>query len=232
MTAVSCVKASRVIFDELWQVHDPEPHEGAWNMAMDEALLRHATRPLLRIYRWSRPAVSFGYFGKWEDAARACPGRELVRRWRGGGIVPHGEDLTYTLVVPRGEALLQGGASESYRRVHEAVVAALDGMDRAEKFTLATGSPKLSDACFENPVPHDVLAGGEKIAGAAQRRSREGMLHQGSIQRSGLGEEFAARLAKSLARVVQAREISAEERAEAERLVAEKYGAAEWLRRR
>jgi lipoate-protein ligase A len=89
------------LFDHLCEVHDPEPHAAALNMAIDEALLRTAREPLLRIYRWARPAVSFGYFGKWADVHRAWPEREAVRRWTGGGIVPHGDDLTYSLIVPR-----------------------------------------------------------------------------------------------------------------------------------
>ena len=83
-----------MIFDELTEVADPEPHDAALNMALDEVLLRRAAGPLLRVYRWARPAVSFGYFGKVADAEAAWPGREMVRRWTGGGIVPHGADVT------------------------------------------------------------------------------------------------------------------------------------------
>jgi hypothetical protein len=114
-----------VLFDHLLEVHDPEPHAAALNMAIDEALLRAAREPILRIYRWEQPAVSFGYFGKWAEVQRTWPEREAVRRWTGGGIVPHGDDLTYSLIVPRAHPFALLGPLESYRAIHEALAAAL-----------------------------------------------------------------------------------------------------------
>src|SRR4029077_13674801 len=90
------------MFDHLQVYHDTEVYSTALNMALDEALLEKAAMPALRFYRWGRPAISFGYFGKFDDAARAGVGYELVRRWTGGGIVLHGNDLTYSLVLPNG----------------------------------------------------------------------------------------------------------------------------------
>jgi len=60
-----------------------------------------------------------------------------------------------------------------------------------------------SDACFQNPVAHDVVdATGHKIAGAGQRRNRTGMLHQGSVITAKSGpapDSRAAALAQCLA---------------------------------
>ena len=72
----------------------------ALNMAIDELLLQSAQVPILRFYRWTEPSVSFGYFGRFEEAQAFAQERALVRRWTGGGIVPHGgDDLTYSLVI-------------------------------------------------------------------------------------------------------------------------------------
>ncbi len=68
------------------------------NMAIDEALLEYATVPAIRFYRWHFPALSFGYFGKFRDVVDYVSARDLVRRWTGGGMVFHGEDLTYSIV--------------------------------------------------------------------------------------------------------------------------------------
>ena len=70
------------------------------NMAIDEALLETAVIPTIRFYRWRSPALSFGYFGKFSDVAIYAAERDLVRRWTGGGIVFHGDDLTYSIVIP------------------------------------------------------------------------------------------------------------------------------------
>jgi lipoate-protein ligase A len=222
-------KTAGVIFEELLLVLDAIPHGGPYNMAMDEVLLRADGPPLLRVYGWSAPTVSFGYFGRHAAVRQLWPGRNLVRRWTGGGIVPHGADLTYTLVVPKSEPFAGRPAAETYRMIHEAVAGALG--DAGGALSLAAGAPKVSDECFANPAAHDILADGIKVAGAAQRRTRHGLLHQGSIQRRGLGSEFAARLAAALGRRVKARALTETEKNEAVRLAGEKYGTSEWLRR-
>ena len=220
-----------MLFDELTAVLDPEPHGAALNMAVDEVLLGRAASPVLRVYRWARLAVSFGYFGKVADVDAAWPGREMVRRWTGGGIVPHGADVTYTLIVPRGCAFFRLGAEESYRVIHERIAALLVAHGSAVRVA-ATARAKVSDACFENPARYDLLADDGKIAGAAQRRTRTGLLHQGSIQGAALPADFGARLGKAFASRVSGQPLAESELAEARELSAAKYATSAWLRRR
>lgn len=216
-----------MLFDELTEVHDPEPHDAALNMALDEVLLGRATGPTLRVYRWTRPAVSFGYFGKVADVEAAWPGREMVRRWTGGGIVPHGADVTYTLVVPRGLAFFRLGAEEAYRVIHERIAALLAGQGSAVRLAVAAAA-KVSDACFENAARHDLLADGGKIAGAAQRRTRAGLLHQGSVQTVARPADFRGQLARAFADEIVLRPLKADELAEARELAAAKYSTSAW----
>lgn len=222
-------KTPQVIFEELLLVRDTAPHSGPYNMAMDEVLLQETSRPLLRVYAWSVPAVSFGYFGRLAEVEALWPKRELVRRWTGGGIVPHGDDFTYTIVVPKSDPFATRTSAESYRMIHEAVAVAL-GSD-AGALSLAAGAPKVSNECFANPAAHDILAGDTKIAGAAQRRTRHGLLHQGSIQRSGLGGEFTERLAAALAARVERNVVAPAEERHAVEFAAAKYATPAWLRR-
>ena len=205
------------------EVLDPEPHDAALNMAIDEALLHTATAPTLRIYRWVRPAVSFGYFGKWTDAAQAASHREIVRRWTGGGIVPHGDDVTYSLIVPRAHPFFGVSPRESYCAIHERIAAAL-----GDAILAATVAPQTSHACFENPVLHDVLMGSRKVAGAAQRRSKCGLLHQGSIQIAGDPDRIANAFATRRSSVP----LSADILDSALRLSREKYANETWTQRR
>jgi lipoate-protein ligase A len=209
------------------EIRDPLPHSAARNMALDEALLALALAPVLRVYRWERPAISFGYFGKYAPLAAAWPGRELVRRMTGGGVVPHGEDITYTLITPSGHPLTQMSAQQSYRAVHARLAAWLT--QRGMAASLAPAPVKRGNGvCFESPAEADVLAAHGKLAGAAQRRTREGLLLQGSIQ--GVPTEWAAELA-SVFEVAEAREFTREEAALAERLEQEKYGHRAWTER-
>lgn len=218
-----------MIFGDLLEVLDPEPHPAALNMAIDEILLREATGPLLRVYSWSRPSVSMGYFDKIAEVERQWPERELVRRWTGGGIVPHGEDLTYTLIVPRACEFFEFNAVESYSQIHEAIAAVMGRMNGEIRLAPAA-APKISGACFENPARADIIAGDRKIAGAAQRRTRYGLLHQGSIQKCDVAG-LRDRLPGAFATRVIRRELERAVVVTAEKLVEERYGREDWLRR-
>lgn len=176
------------IFDELRLWLDPVRRSGPEAMAVDQWLLETARLPVLRVYGWAGDWVSVGYFGGSGGAAVAFPGVSMVRRWTGGGIVDHRADWTYTIVAPQGERLAGWRGAESYRRIHAALAATL----AAERIAVRTSDGREeTDAvlCFENPVCHDLLSAtdGRKIAGAGQRRSRLGLLHQGSVS-LGCGE--------------------------------------------
>jgi len=156
----------------------------AFNMALDEALLEAMPRlnqPVLRFYRWTEPAASFGYFQKYSEVQTLTPLRPLVRRPTGGGIVPHDADWTYSLVWPGTHAWYALPAIESYRRVHEWIQAAFAKLDIGTE--LAVQAHKIGPGqCFAGFERFDLLHHGRKIAGAAQRRTRQGLLIQGSVQ--------------------------------------------------
>lgn len=215
-----------MIFDRLALYLDETPRNGAMNMAIDEALARESAEPALRIYRWERPAASFGYFGRHREVADRWPGRELVRRWTGGGEVPHGDDFTYTLTVPHSHAFCRTGVRESYRTLHLTLAALLPGAN------LAAADEGDAPACFARPVVADVLVAGKKVAGAAQRRGSFGLLHQGSIQGIVPAADLAHRFAGALASSVIEHRFSPSLRALAEKLAEEKYGSQAWLYRR
>lgn len=210
---------------------DLEPNSATLNMAVDEALLLSSTVPILRFYRWRRPSVSFGYFGGYAEVEREAGDREIVRRWTGGGIVPHGEDLTYSLILPRDHPFFRRSSLEIYAAVHDAIRQALE-RNRIDARLADQAAPKVSENCFANAVRADVLIGDRKIAGAAHRRSRFGLLHQGSIQRPDLPEQFRDDFARNLCPQFERMEIPADVRARAGQIAAEKYGTASWLRRR
>lgn len=215
-----------MIFERLDFYLDDTPHRGALNMAIDEALALATTEPALRIYRWERPSVSFGYFGRHREVAERWPGRELVRRWTGGGEVPHGEDFTYTLAVPRSHPFSRLGVRESYHQLHAVLAALLPGA------ALATTDAAENPSCFARPVVADIVSGGQKVAGAAQRRGAFGLLHQGSVQGTTLPADLAERLSHALAGEVSRCSFSPVLLASAETIAAEKYGTPSWLERR
>ncbi len=220
-----------MIFERLRLVDDVIPGEGAWNMAVDEMLTRGIVEPTLRIYRWSEPTVTFGYFEPLAEVRRLRPGLPLMRRWTGGGLVDHGADLTYSLMIPAGHPLAGVDRGDSYCQIHRAIQAWLEAVEgiRSE---LATGGEWLGEGCFARPVQGDLLVDGRKIAGAAQRRTRRGLLHQGSVRWT-LSKPFdPGKLAGAFAGQIARKPLSETEQREAARLVANRYGRPEWLEHR
>lgn len=219
------------IFGTLEVYHDNIPRSGTMNMAIDEALLEIATVATLRLYRWDHAALSFGYFGSYADVSDQRGDREIVRRWTGGGIVPHGDDLTYSVIIPANHPLFARSSVAIYSGLHEAIRAGLkvSGIDA----TLANSvSPRVSENCFANAVRADVISAGRKIAGAAHRRSRTGLLHQGSIQHAKLPHRFIHDFAHALCDSFAQRTFSQELIDRATAIAQTKYETREWLKRR
>ena len=231
------------LFSSLHVYHDNSAHSAALNMAIDEALLEHATVPSIRFYRWHSPALSFGYFGRFADVKSYTRESDLVRRWTGGGIVFHGDDLTYSIVIPVNDAAFGESSMSIYEGIHRALCRALNGI--GERAVVAGGVHPGGIAiavraavdasaynCFAHPVCADVLIDGRKVAGAAQRRTRSGLLQQGSIQGVDLGNGLADRFAKALSNNCSERKINEEVLNRARELAYCKYGTAAWLRKR
>jgi lipoate-protein ligase A len=157
------------------------------NMALDEALLDAAAalaQPVLRFYGWTEPAATFGYFQAYLQVAAWTPLRPLIRRPTGGGLVPHGNDWTYSLTFPPGHPWFQLKAARSYQQVHEWIQRAFACLGVPTQLAPAR-QQATPGQCFAGAECFDLLNGGVKLAGAAQRRNRRGLLIQGSIQPRG-----------------------------------------------
>jgi len=159
----------------------------AFNMALDEALLRGDSPATLRLYGWQPHAVSLGYFQRLRDFADVAATTPIVRRTTGGGAIHHGDELTWALVVDA--ALLPAELDAGYALLHDAVAAALATVGVAVH-RLPTGAPPAARPharwCFAEPGRHDLVAAdGRKLCGSAQRRIRTArgarVLQHGSI---------------------------------------------------
>lgn len=228
-----------------WDWMETPPCAAAANMALDEALLTGAARrgrAVLRFYSWTEPAATFGYFQRHEEVAAMTPLRPLVRRTTGGGLVPHDADWTYSLVFPPSHPWYDLRAEQSYLQLHEWLRDAFHQVG-VDAVLAPCCAKELPGQCFAGPEKFDLVHRGRKISGAAQRRSREGLLVQGSVQ--GFRDDpLRSRWQQALLDVaerswrVQWRPVdpgSAEEgvfREEAGRLEREKYGQDAYNRRR
>ena len=213
---------------------DSVARPGPEAMAVDEWLLETSAVPVLRVYRWLGDWGSLGYFGKLAEAQAAIPGLQWVRRWTGGGLVDHRADWTYSVVIPSAEPLAKLRGAGSYLALHTELAAVLaeEGME----IRLSPGDAETGAAlCFENPVSHDLVgSAGRKLAGAGQRRTHRGMLHQGSVSGScgaSASERRAQAMAGSLCADWQRTEFHPPSDWIAASL-ASRYGRDQWLERR
>lgn len=176
---------------QLRVIYDP-PGAGAWNMALDEALLEASEQTgqaTLRFYSWSEPTLSLGYFQNAADRelhppSRACP---LVRRASGGGAILHHHELTYSIVWPLAGSLTR--SAELYDLVHRTLIATLAscgvsaGLHQDTLTCAAAPVPPGPDPflCFQRRTCADIVSRGIKIVGSAQRRRKSAILQHGSI---------------------------------------------------
>ena len=174
--------------------------DAATNMAIDAALLAHMPVGLaaFRHYGWREPAATFGYTQQYhkvvsELASGHAPieptqaSTTLTRRMTGGGIVDHRNDWTYALILHSSVSAASTPATDLYAQIHHAISFSLDkiGIDSrlAPCPRHCEETPVTKDIpthCFVTPAANDVLhPNGQKIAGAAMKRSRQGLLIQG-----------------------------------------------------
>ncbi len=164
------------------------PRTGADNMRWDTALLdayRPDDDPILRIYRWWPPAVSYGYNQKladFDDAAVHSRGFGLVRRPTGGRAILHADELTYCVVGASPSALFGDSLHATYMRINQALVVFLRGLGYQAEISGGESRHELRGAlCFKSAGQHEIRVGGLKLIGSAQRRTGGRFLQHGSI---------------------------------------------------
>lgn len=241
-----------------WQEFD-----GPLNMAIDSVLLARAEQSdsvVLRLYGWSEPTLSLGYFQPYADRQQhpASESIAVVRRETGGGAIIHDRELTYSLIVPRSQ-LKRLPPATLYCQVHRTLAAVLNeqyGVPAETCGTPTVDGPAAPFLCFQRRADGDLIVDTIKIGGSAQRRPRGAVLQHGSllVERSPFAPEldgirerlppgqsfdlegflpiWLPRLGERLGCEWQSQPLSEEELTEAGQLAAEKFGHADWTRRR
>jgi lipoate-protein ligase A len=159
--------------------------DGASNMAADEALVRSAVEGIasLRFYGWTTATLSLGYF---QPCALRLSDSQLallpwVRRPSGGATLVHHHELTYALALPPGSPWQSG--MPWLLHMHRIITAALNELGLTESIDAVSEKPmRHGDVlCFQQYTTGDLLSGGKKVVGSAQRKYRQALMQHGSI---------------------------------------------------
>ena len=175
-----------------WRLILDEAHHGAYNMALDEALLISAAArhnlPALRLYAWDPATLSLGFAQPSQDIDMErlqTLGWGLVRRPTGGRAILHTDELTYSITAPIDDPLLHGSLLESYRKISVALLAALKYLNIPangdKQYAETPGAAHQNPVCFETPSNYEITCGGKKLVGSAQARKHNGILQHGSL---------------------------------------------------
>lgn len=157
-------------------------------MARDQALLERAIAgegPFLRVYAWARPTLSLGYFQKEEEVAEAgaaqALGVDVVRRFTGGGAILHDREVTYSVAVPATHPWAQLDVNGSYLEIARPLLLLLRSRLVQAKFRGGDEAPVKTPNCFAGSACPDIVVGGKKLFGSAQRRKNGAILQHGSL---------------------------------------------------
>lgn len=177
-----------------WRLIDTGPLDGAANMAVDEALLKHfdpaTSLPVLRLYGWNPPAFSLGRFQQASQvldlelcAERGVP---VVRRITGGGVIYHAEELTYSIVCAPRHIADASTVKDSFARLCGFLLRTYGrlGFDAGFAVNHVPAGTRLGERtpfCFAGKEEFDILVAGRKLGGNAQRRTRGVIFQHGSI---------------------------------------------------
>ncbi|AKF25135.1 hypothetical protein YH65_06805 [Sulfurovum lithotrophicum] len=171
-----------------WRFIDSPAASAQWNMAVDEALLytfKEEDLPILRLYKWKKPSLSFGRFSKpketldWEKIrTEDIP---YVRRITGGGILVHSNDISYSLIVPR-SFIKNKGVKEGYRELCAFLIRLYENLGINADFAYDLQLPQSqSPVCLAGTEAYDIMTDGRKIGGNAQRHTHHALLQHGTI---------------------------------------------------
>jgi lipoate-protein ligase A len=179
---------------DTWRLLFTPPASGAWNMAVDEAILESIGRsdslPTLRLYAWTPACLSLGVAQPYADvdAARLrARGWDVVRRITGGRAILHTDELTYSVVGSAENPILAGSVLESYNRIARALLSAVSALELPVEMKegKADEDGKSNPICFEVPSTYEITVDRKKLIGSAQARRKDGVLQHGSLPLTG-----------------------------------------------
>jgi lipoate---protein ligase len=190
---LNIIKDEKSFFKMNLKIIDSGSQKASDNMQTDAVLLADLPKskdPILHLYDWSSPTVTYGLFQdpalyfNMDKAAKA--NLQFAKRPTGGGILFHIWDYAFSFLLPKEDPHFSKVPIENYRYVHQIVARAIGNAFGLQPLEMIPDDAKATvqsskNFCMARPTKYDLLYKGKKIAGAAQRKTKDGFLHQGTI---------------------------------------------------
>ncbi len=162
-----------------------KPASAERNMHCDALLLGSLSadpRCIVHFYEWEQPSATYGYFIDPKRYFNPDARLQIARRPTGGGILFHTCDLTFSVLIPASHPRFSLNPLDSYAWINQTVLEALSMPTLCLLPTEPALKGGVTDAfCMAKPTRYDLMWEGRKIGGAAERRMKQGLLHQGTI---------------------------------------------------
>jgi lipoate-protein ligase A len=163
-----------------------------YNMALDENIfLRYMEDgiPVLRLYSWEAPSFTYGVSQNPENQINtsrcALEGIQIAKRITGGGILFHGNEITYSLACSKDDLGEDKNIFVSYRKACAFLISFYKSLGLDPIFALESDDFKdkcaAHELCSASREKYDILINGRKIGGNAQKRRRQAVFQHGSI---------------------------------------------------
>ena len=200
----------------MWKVLESEHTSVKEAMKRDLSLLRalkEEKTPILHFYEFQRPSFTHGMFLQPSQVLNMEAAKEnfdFHPRPTGGGILFHLWDFTFSVLLPKSHPKFTQDTMKNYKTIHDAVLLSIrEFLPKCTPLNLLPEDPipmceACQSFCFAKPTKFDIMYGGKKIAGAAQRRSMDGFLHQGSISLAMPSFSFLEKFMSKDTRVIEA----------------------------
>jgi lipoate---protein ligase len=186
-----------------WTIIDTGTSSAKKNMEIDADLLAaldpSSASPILHLYDWLAPCATYGHFIHPFDHLSSKADFELAKRPTGGGLLFHISDWAFSILVPASHEAFSLNTLDNYAFINTLLIDIINRFlgFKANLSLLPTESPRdhcLCHFCMAKPTKYDVMLEGKKVCGGAQRRTKAGFLHQGTISLSIPDQGFLDRL--------------------------------------
>lgn len=157
------------------------PRDCATNIALDEVFfIKEDFIPIIRFYRWTKPAYTIGYFQKISELDNKN-NYDVVRRLTGGLAVLHNTDLSYSFIVSDEQWNYIYNQEETYKIIHTQMKESLKDIGIICDNKQADNLTPNKFSCVNTFYKDDIFFKGKKLIGSCQRRRGKRILIEGSI---------------------------------------------------